>query len=434
MASSPISPAAYWRLVRENRNFRRLWCAQIVSELGDWFYALAIYNLLLRLTGSAASVGLAVVLQVLPQTFVGPTAGVVNDRISRKRVMIAADLLRAVVVLGMLLVRSRGAVWLVYLLLLAETVMAAFFEPARNAAIPNITSEEELLAANTLSSVTWSFNLSVGAMLGGVVAVLLGRDAVFLLNSLSFLASAWLISRMVFPEPHLAASEPLRARDLVDFSPVLEGARYVRSRARLFATVFVKAGLGFMGANNVILPLLGERVFPIRLEHLPAERGALLGMSLLMGARGAGSLLGPFVAGAWAGQSQERLRLGILAGFLMASFGYVAVGFSRSLAAAIAAVILAHAGGSTIWVFSTTLLQIYTEDRYRGRVFSADLGFCMLTISASSYLAGLAVDWGIPVRRFAVSMGLAILIPAAVWAAALRAGGGISESVPPRET
>ena len=121
MSSSPVSLATYWDLVRNNCNFRRLWGAQIVSELGDWFYTLSIYNLLLQLTGSAASVGLAVVLQVLPQTFIGPTSGVVNDRSSRRRVMIVADLARAGIVLGMLLVRTRGWVWLVYVLLLSET-------------------------------------------------------------------------------------------------------------------------------------------------------------------------------------------------------------------------------------------------------------------------------------------------------------------------
>ncbi|HZT34169.1 MAG TPA: MFS transporter [Bryobacteraceae bacterium] len=420
MGSGGASLASYRRLVAGNPNFRRLWLAQIVSELGDWFYALSIYNLLLQLTGNAASVGLAVVLQVLPATFIGPTAGVVNDRSSRRRVMIAADLARAAIVLGMLLVRTRGTVWLVYPLLLAETLMAAFFEPARNAVIPNITSAGALLTANTLASVTWSFNLAAGSTLGGLAAVLLGRDAVFVLNSLSFLASAYLISRMRFAEPHLASAEPLRPRDLADFSPILEGARYVRGRPRLLATVFVKAGLGFMGANNVLLPLLGERVFPVRLGNLSAQRGALLGMSLLMGARGVGALLGPFVSSAWAGDRHERLRFGILLGFLLAACGYVAVGLAGSAWHAIAAVILAHAGGSTIWVFSTTLLQTYTEDQYRGRVFSAELGFCMLTISASSYLAGLAVDWGIPVRTFAAGMGLAMLLPAAVWALVLR--------------
>src|SRR6516225_11643646 len=118
---SPVSFGSYLRVLRGNRNFRRLWSAQVVSEIGDWFYTLAIYNLLLQLTGRAGSVALALVLQVLPQTLAGPTAGVVNDRVKRKYVMIMADLVRVVVVLSMLLVRSRSMVWLVYPLLLAET-------------------------------------------------------------------------------------------------------------------------------------------------------------------------------------------------------------------------------------------------------------------------------------------------------------------------
>lgn len=141
-ARERVSLGAYWRLLRGNRNFRRLWAAQIVSELGDWFYVIAIYTLLLQFTGRAQSLGLALVLQVLPQTLVGPAAGVVNDRVRRKRVMIAADLFRAGIILAMLLVRSPSTVWLAYILLVAETVMAAFFEPARNAVIPNIVERE----------------------------------------------------------------------------------------------------------------------------------------------------------------------------------------------------------------------------------------------------------------------------------------------------
>src|ERR1700704_1865426 len=99
---SPVTFASYWRLLGENRNFRRLWGAQIVSEIGDWFYTLAIYNLLLQLTGRAGSVALALVLQVLPQTLIGPTAGVVNDRLRRTHVMIASDLGRMAIVLCML--------------------------------------------------------------------------------------------------------------------------------------------------------------------------------------------------------------------------------------------------------------------------------------------------------------------------------------------
>ena len=414
--------SAYVDLLRENRNCRLLWIAQIVSELGDWFYSLSVYSLLLDLTGNQAkSVGLAVVLQVLPHTFIAPTAGVVNDRISRKAIMIGADIGRFFIVLGMLGVRTPGMVWLVYPLLLLETIGAAFFEPAHSAVIPNIVPEDRVLAANALSSITWSFCLAAGASLGGVTAVLLGRDAVFLLNAFSFLASAWFIRRMKFAEPHTAGLPPLRGRDLVDFTPILDGIRYVRADARLCATVFVKGGIGLLGANNVLLPILGERVFPVKLAGIDHHRGAMLGMSLLMGARGAGALLGPLVAGRWAGDRHSRLRSGILAGFLLAAAGYLWLGVSASLAIAVFTVVLAHAGSSVNWVFSTTLLQIYTEDRFRGRVFAADYGLCMLGISASSYAAGVAIDLGVPARAFALIVGGVMLIPAAAWVLALNA-------------
>src|ERR1035437_2100565 len=260
-------------------------------------------------------------------------------------------------------------------------------EPAHSSVIPNIVSENQVLAANTLASITWSFCLAAGASLGGIAAVWLGRDAVFVLNAFSFLLSAWLIRRMSFAEPHAADRPPLRARELVEFTPILDGIRYIRRDPRLFGTVFVKGGLGLLGANNVLLPILGERVFPVKLAGLdhsraallgmsmlmgargagsplgppigappggpvspgnPAgrahSRAALLGMSMLMGARGAGSLLGPLIGARWAGESHSRLRTGILAGFVIAAAGYVCLGTSTSLAIAICAVVAAHAG------------------------------------------------------------------------------------------
>src|ERR1039457_4723266 len=183
MASSGVNLSNYLRLVRGNPNFRRLWIAQIVSENGDWFYTLAIYSLLLDLTGKASSIALALVLQVLPHTLLGPLSGMVNDRFSRRKIMIATDLLRMVIVACMLLVRSRGSVWLIYPLLFLETVMVAFFEPARSAVIPNVVAEGDVIVANTLSSATWSFDLAIGSVLGGIVAAWLGRDAVFVLNA-----------------------------------------------------------------------------------------------------------------------------------------------------------------------------------------------------------------------------------------------------------
>ncbi len=419
--AATISVASYVRLIGANRNFRRLWLAQIVSEIGDWFYTLSIYTLLLQLTGHASSVALALVLQVLPQTLVGPTAGVVNDRVKRKYVMIAADLVRFVIVLSMLLVRSRSMVWLVYPLLVAETTMAAFFEPARSAVIPNISEASEVLVANTLSSATWSVNLLIGASLGGVVAAFLGRDAAFVLNALSFLTSAVLISGMRFAEPHAEAAAPLRPRDLVDFSPVMEGIRYIRSHPVLVPAVFAKAGELMVGPSWVIFTVMGAREFAVHGRGINPAGGAMLGMSILLGGRGLGALFGPLISARWAGQNDHRLRLGILFGYLTIALGYGLIGVSRSVWMAAACAMLAHAGGSTVWVFSTTLLQLRTEDRFRGRVFAADLGLASFTFATTAYLCGHFLDLGIPVRTMAVGTGFFMLIPAALLAWVLRA-------------
>jgi predicted MFS family arabinose efflux permease len=420
--ASSITFASYLRLLRGNRNFRRLWMAQIVSEIGDWFYTLSIYTLLLQFTGRASSVALALVLQVLPQTFAGPTAGVVNDRLKRKHVMIAADLVRFGVVLAMLFVRSRSMVWLVFPLLLAETTMAAFFEPARSAVIPNITTEDEVLVANTLSSMTWSVNLMIGAAVGGVVAAFFGRDTVFILNALSFLVSALLIAGMRFAEPHAEAAAPLRPRDLVDFSPVLEGIRYIRNHPTLLPAVFAKAGEIMVGPSWVIFTVMGAREFAWHGHNINAAGGAMLGMSILLAGRGLGALVGPVVSARWAGRSDHRLRLGILIGYLTIAFGYGLLGISRTVWMAAGCAMLAHAGGSTVWVFSTTLLQLHTDDRFRGRVFAADLGLASLTFATTAYLCGRLLDVGISVRTVATGTGALMLIPATILALALRAG------------
>jgi MFS family permease len=415
-----ISLSSYVRLVRANRNFRHLWLAQIVSEIGDWFYTLSIYTLLLQLTGHASSVALALVLQVLPQTFVGPTAGVVNDRLRRKHVMIAADLARFVIVLAMLLVRSRSMVWLIYPLLLGETVMAAFFEPARNSVIPNIAARGEVLIANTLSSATWSVNLLIGASVGGVVAAFFGRDTVFVLNALSFLVSALFIRGMRFVEPHAESASPLRARDLVDFSPVLEGIRYVRNHRMLRPAVFAKAGELNIGPSWVIFTVLGAHEFAIRWHNINPAGEAMLGMSILLGGRGLGALIGPVISARWAGRSDRRLQLGILLGYLTIAVGYGALGLCSSVWLASACALLAHAGGSTVWVFSTTLIQLHSEDRFRGRVFSADLGLSMFTIAAGAYFCGRFLDAGFAARTVASWTGFVMVVPAILWAASMR--------------
>jgi MFS family permease len=410
-----VTLASYSRLVRTNRNFRLLWFAQIISEIGDWFYSVAIFSFLLEATGSAQAMALAFVFQVLPQVFTAPTAGVVNDRISRKRVMIFADWSRALIVASMLLVRGPQHLWLLYSLLFLETVMWALFEPGRTAVIPNITKGEETPVANALSSATWAVNFALGAGLGGLAAAYLGRPAVFAINTASFVVSALLIRRMQFEEPHAEGKPPLRFRDLLDFHDLAEGFRYVRESRPRLATMFVKTGTSLLGANWVILPIFGERIFPVQLPGAPASEAGTLGMSLLLCSRGAGAIIGSYSGAQFARLDNLRLRRVVLWGFLFGAIGYSGLRVAPQAALACLCVIIAHMGGSMAWTSSTTLLQQLTEDRFRGRVFSAEYALCMSVLSAVSYSAGIIVDQGVPVRTVAAGTGLLMLIPAVWW-------------------
>jgi len=410
-----VTLATYGRILRGNRNFRLLWTAQIISELGDWFYSVSIFSLLLETTGSAQSISLAFILQTLPQCLIAPAAGVLNDRISRKKVMIFADVARAGIVLAMLLVQSREALWLLYVLLFLETVCWGLFEPGRSAVIPNICAVDDIPAANARASTTWSVNFAIGAAVGGVAAVIFGRQTVFVLNSLSFVVSALLITRMRFAEPHADNMTPLRAREFLDFTDVREGIRYIKGDRRLLMTVLVKGGIGLMGANWIILPVIGERVFPLHIGGLTAEQGGTLGMSALFASRGLGALIGAFAAAGFGGLKDPRLYRTILFGFLLAGAGYVALGAAGSIGGAVLALLIAHAGGSACWTSSTTLLQKQTEDRFRGRVFSAEFAFMTLALAGSSFIAGRLVDAGVDVQHVAVGTGMVMIVPACAW-------------------
>jgi MFS family permease len=418
MKHQSVSLRAYAALVRSNRNFRRLWMAQIVSEIGDWFYMVALYAMLLEFTGSAKVLGVAFTLQVLPTAMMGPIAGIINDRLRRKHVMIATDLGRAVAVTCMLLVRTPHMVWLVYPLLFIETVLWGLFEPARTSVIPNVAGEENVMVANTLASTTWSLNLFLGAAIGGAAAAIFGRNTIFVLNGASFLVSAFLISGMRFSEPHTEGRAQFHWRDLFGVSDLVEGVRYVRTRPRMTSALLVKAGLGITGASWVIFPVMGKVVFPITGRGISPERAALLGMSALMGARGLGALIGPLTFAQWAQQRAERLRVAIFTGFLLYGSGYVVLGYIQHAPIAYASVVISHIGGSVIWVFSTTLLQLMTDDKFRGRVFAAELSFCTIMLAISAYLAGAAIDRGINVRTVALATGIITVLTGIIWGAA----------------
>jgi len=183
-------------LLRRNRDFRRLYLASMISLGGDWFLLVALFGVVLDLTGSAVAVALLLAVQDLTYFVFSPAAGALADRLDRRKLMVAADLARAVLCLGFLLVRSEPTVWIAYLLLGLMATFSAAFEPASAAALPNLVEGDDLATANALSGSLWGTMLAVGAALGGVVAAAFGPHTAIVIDAVSFLGSAWLIIRI----------------------------------------------------------------------------------------------------------------------------------------------------------------------------------------------------------------------------------------------
>ena len=391
--------------VFRNRNFRLLWLGQVVSQLGDWFNSVALYALLFELTGSTTSVAIVMVMQLLPIALVGPTSGVVVDRFDRRRVMITADIVRGTVVLALLLVRTPELTWIAYAATAIAVAGTGFFEPARSAVLPSIVSSQQLVAANAIATGTWSAMLAIGASLGGVVAALLGRDAAFIINSLSFFLSAFFLWRMRVPprnDAHVAAS---------GWHGLVEGLRYIRTHRDVAYVASIKGGWAMVGGAILLLAVFGDRVFRL------GDSGDA-GIGVLYAARGIGSAMGSLTVAIIATRSSSFLIRLIAPSYLAAGTAYAMLSLAPTIWVAAATVVIAHTFGSILWVSSTTLLQLYVPDNFRGRVFAAELMLLTIVQSAVTYGTALALDLGhLSPRTLAVIIGASLWIPAIAWRA-----------------
>jgi len=408
-APAAYQPAGYIELLRSNRSFRQLWLGQVVSQMGDWFNTIALYTIILNLTGSGRDVGLLLVARFVPSFLFGPISGVIADRFSRQKIMIVSDLLRAVVVLGFLFVRSANQLWLVYVLTVFQLALSTFFEPAKTAAIPSLVSDRELVPANAISSVTWSVMLTLGAAIGGLITGWFGTDVAFILDAATYLLSAALIASIRVPKRRKRERPKLTLGSALGITETIEGIRYVKDRPNVLALLLVKPAWGLGGGILTLLAVFGERVFPV--GNSPAT-----GIGVLFAARGIGTAVGPIVARRMAGEGQRRMQASIGISFLIAGLFYILFGSSTSFVFALIVLGIAHCGGSILWVFSTVILQRVVVDTFRGRVFAAELAFMTFTMAASNYVTGELLDrFGISPRLVTIGIGLFFVLPGVAW-------------------
>jgi MFS family permease len=390
----------YWQLLRRNRDFRLLYAGTLISLGGDWFLTVALADLVLQLTSSATLVSLVLLCQTLPIFLFTPHAGHLIDRIDRRKLMIATDVARTAACLLPLLARTPAMLPFAFAGVILISIGSAYFEPASQAALPNIVAAEDLGPANVLMSSTWGTMLAVGAGIGGAVTALFGRNVSFLVDSASFLLSAILLWRMRVP----FSEERTRHHE---HPPLLESIRetirFTREQPRILGLLTVKGGYGLGAGVIAMVSVFGREVF---------HAGAF-GIGILFAARGLGALLGPFLIRGAIRDDDAQYRA-IAFCILAFSAGYIALALSHSLAFGMAAVFFAHLGGGASWQISSYGLQRETPDAIRGRVFAADYGFVTLTMAFSSLGAGLASDHFGP---FAATVGTAMvaLVFGAIW-------------------
>ena len=408
-----VDPAAetavsYIELLRNNRNFRFLWFGQIVSLLGDWFNLVASAALVGLLTQSGLAVGSLFVVRMLAPFVVSPIAGVVADRYNRKHILIASDVVRATVVLGFLLVRDAGDVWLLYTLTALQMSLSGFFAPAQTSILPDIAKPRELGAVNAISSATWSVMLALGAALGGLFAGTWGMYPAFVLDALTFLLSAALLAQMRMPAKLAsAAAEKTVAAAVRQY---FDGLRYLRAHLDILVVALQKGFLGLFLATafQVIQVTIALQVFSV-------GEGGGIGMGLMFGLTGVGSGLGPIVARRFTGDDSRSLKKAIAVGYLIAIAGVAVTAPLFSLPTVLLGSFVRATGSGVIFVFSTQLLLQLTPDRVRGRVFASDYMFFYLGSALSSSVIGAALDTSLSISAIIWAMVGLSVIPLTLW-------------------
>lgn len=379
-----MASRTYLQLIRENRDFRRLWIAAVISMLGEWFNTIALFFLILEYTGSEFLLGLLFTVRMAGFAILQPFIGLMADRYNRKMLMIVSNILQAGFALCFLLVNdSSDIAWMIALSGLMM-VLHGVYMTAERASLPNVVSEEDLATANALDAASWSTALCLGAMLGGIVVSFYGTNAAFIIDSLTFLVGTLFLVNLKLPQTiDESMKGPLFSTGIRN---IKFGWNRIRSQPALFRIVFAKASWNIAGGGlaGVYLVLMGANVDGF---------GAAFGFGLFFFARGVGTGLGPILARAFLTDEEAWPSL---VGYLIVISGmvYFLVGLSvpYALWITVILVILAHSASGANWVLSTVMMQQWVEDEVRGRVFSVDMLILSVAFSTSTSIAGYLME------------------------------------------
>ncbi len=398
----PQKPIGYIALIRQNANFRWLWCGQVVTLLGDWFNLIASAILIKKLTGSGLAVGFLFTIRMIAPFVVAPLAGICADRYNRKYLLIITDVVRVFIVFGFLFIRDENDIWLLYTLTTLLFAVSGFFSPARSAILPDITTPRELGTANALGAATWSVMLALGAAIGGITTGLFGSRTAFFIDGLTFALSAVFLFGIKLPG---SASEA----DGTTARPKPSAFRYMRQHPDILFIAMHKAAIALLLSS-------GFQVVQVEIaeNHFVIGVGGAISLGLMYCINGVGSGIGPILARHWTGDRDKPLRISISIGYLIGAIGLMVTAPLFGLVEVLIGGFIRSIGGGIAWVFSTQLLLQRAPNEIRGRIFGTEFAFFTLMGGIATAIVGALLD------RFHVGVvlwGMTVLplIPAALW-------------------
>jgi MFS family permease len=395
-ATSPGSSDSHGSLLnvlRANRNYRFTWTGQIVSEIGDNFNNIAVFALALANTGSGLAVAGILMARGAGVMLGGPIAGVLLDRMDRRRIMILSDLVRAVVAILFILAIPKGHTALLFVLSFLLMFASPFFTSGRASILPSIASRDELHAANSLTQLTQWTTITVGSFLGGASVTSFGYRLAFILNAASFIFSALCISRLHIPEGFRPRRAGVRTDVRTDISEdkvmrpwheYVEGLRYMRTTPLIFGIGLVAVGWATGGgAAQILFSLFGEVVF---------KRGPN-GIGIIWGCAGIGLILGGMLAHRIGTRlSFDGYKRTISICYIVHGGSYVLFSQAPSFAWALVWIAVSRGAVAVSSVLNSAQLLRRVSHDFRGRVFSTIETWTWLTMLVSMSVAGLASD------------------------------------------
>ncbi len=366
--------------------------------LGDWFQTITLLGFVYITTNSALMISLTLLSRSLPALILSPFAGVLVDRWNRKTIMIITDIIRAVIVLFLLL--ANHFIWIIFIVNVLLSVSGIFFTPARQAAIPTVVKEEELTTANALSSTTWGLLSIVGASLGGITSAFFGYSISFIINSASFLISAYFIYSARIP----SIREKQNQRPTF-IENIMEGYRFIVKTPIILALILVGMSWGVIGgAYQILLTVYGTDVF----------HGGNSGIGILYGIQGAGIIIGGYFVTKFIGNHETRMKNAFGWSYLLQGLFFILFILSTKLITGGIFLLLMRIAGGFIIPLDSTLIQKHTPEQLRGRVFSLHSSVYGAIIQLSMFLTGILLEWFTP-QQIGVVFGSLCFVVSFIW-------------------